>query len=331
MAVAQAPWTMRLVALLAMFSVATSTQRARPTRGPGDVHRYNGHRGVHHHNASLTTDCAGDFSNYHLVCDGLAWADGNCAFVANTGGGSCSTWCAAYGTTCYAAANDAWVGGVQVCEGEDAAHGRPGVPKTQSYCDATYAGQLCVCDTGGAAATPAPPSTATATGDPHLQNIHGQRFDLMRPGHVELINIPRGGPVDRALFAVQADARRLGGDCADLYFQTVNVTGTWADEVRAGGMTFTAGEARDETPQIAGWTSFGPLKLKVTRGHTSQGIKYLNVYVKNLGLTEAAVGGLLGEDDFVEATKPDIMCKNSVSLAKLTKTAPSRSAATVVS
>ena len=44
----------------------------------------------------------------------------------------------------------------------------------------------------------------------------------------------------------------------------------------------------------------------------------MNVYVKNLGHTEAAVGGLLGEDDYTEVTKPDVMCQKSMSLTKAT-------------
>jgi len=61
-----------------------------------------------------------------------------------------------------------------------------------------------------------------ATGDPHLQNVLGQRFDLMKPGEHVLINIPRGRQKN-ALLRVQADARQLGGQCADMYFQEVNI------------------------------------------------------------------------------------------------------------
>ena len=78
---------------------------------------------------------------------------------------------------------------------------------------------------GLAQAPTAAPTPATATGDPHLQNVHGERFDLMTPGKVTLVNIPRGKRVEDALLAVEADARRLGGHCADMYFQTVNITG----------------------------------------------------------------------------------------------------------
>ena len=56
-----------------------------------------------------------------------------------------------------------------------------------------------------------------ATGDPHLQNVHGERFDLMKPGKHVLINIPKGDPVENALFRVVAEASRSGGQCADMY------------------------------------------------------------------------------------------------------------------
>jgi len=58
-----------------------------------------------------------------------------------------------------------------------------------------------------------------ATGDPHLQNVHGERFDLMNPGKHVLINIPKGDPVENALFRVVAEASRLGGECADMYWE----------------------------------------------------------------------------------------------------------------
>merc|ERR1719515_651271 len=96
----------------------------------------------------------------------------------------------------------------------------------------------------GGPPTPAPapaggPSAAgggaAAVGDPHLQNVHGERFDLMKPGKHVLINIPRGVGAEKSLLRVQADARQLSGKCADMYFQEVNVTGSWADAKKAGG------------------------------------------------------------------------------------------------
>merc|ERR1719311_1704778 len=95
-----------------------------------------------------------------------------------------------------------------------------------------------ICEMPTPAPTPAPtpsptpdptpaPAPASATGDPHLQNIYGERFDLMRPGKHVLINIPRGASVENALLQVEADAENMGGRCADMYFQELNITGVW--------------------------------------------------------------------------------------------------------
>ena len=87
--------------------------------------------------------------------------------------------------------------------------------------------------------------------------------------------------------------------------------------MRAGGLTFTAGGSRNDTLQDAqGWMRFGPLKVKVVHGRTSQGSTYLNFYVKHLFEVDAAVGGLLGEDDHTEAATPERGCLKKISLHK---------------
>jgi len=153
---------------------------------------------------------------------------------------------------------------------------------------------------------------ASATGDPHLKNVHGERFDLMRQGKVVLINIPRGKPVEDALLVVGADVRRLGGHCAELYFQRLNVTGVWADEAHAGGFAFDAQTFREARAE---WAKFGPLELKVVLGRTEKGIPYLNFLVKHLGAAGFDVGGLLGEDDHSEVATPEEQCHKIVSLS----------------
>jgi len=154
-------------------------------------------------------------------------------------------------------------------------------------------------------------TSASATGDPHLQNLHGERFDLTRPGKFALIHIPRGQPVEDALLVVEADASQLGGQCTDMYFVKLNVTGAWADAVQAGGLRFDTDSARDEAPK---WAKLGPVELKVARGRTAEGVKYLNVFVKHLGRAGFAVGGILGEDDHEDASAPQGSCVQRVSL-----------------
>jgi len=160
--------------------------------------------------------------------------------------------------------------------------------------------------------TPGPTADAgIAVGDPHLQNIHGDRFDLMREGTHVLINIPRGMSAENALLRVQADAARLGGHCADMYFQGVNITGSWAEARQPGGYRYTASQHEAQTP---GWVGMGKVELKVVHGHSVSGYQYLNFYVKHLGRAGFAVGGLLGDDDHGDVIVPPEACAKHLSL-----------------
>jgi len=160
-----------------------------------------------------------------------------------------------------------------------------------------------------------------ATGDPHLQNVHGERFDLMKPGVHLLINIPRGVPAEDAFLRVQADARRLGGSCADMYFQEVNVTGSWAEAKQDGGYRYAASQRVFETPE---WLACGKVELKVVHGHTQRGLQYLNFYVRHLSRAGFVVGGLLGEDDHRDATTPPASCTHHASLLETSSAALDR-------
>jgi hypothetical protein len=164
----------------------------------------------------------------------------------------------------------------------------------------------------------ATPGGAAATGDPHLQNVHGERFDLMKPGNHVLLNIPRGMSAENALLRVQADARRLGGHCADMYFQELNITGAWPEAKQAGGYHFAVSQRAVKSP---GWLAFGPwfrkVQLKVVHGLTEGGLKYLNFYVKHLGRVGLAVGGLLGEDDHKDVSIPSAACGREMTLLEV--------------
>jgi len=155
---------------------------------------------------------------------------------------------------------------------------------------------------------------ASAVGDPHLQNIHGERFDLMKEGRHVLISIPRGKEAQQALLRVQADARRLGGQCADMYFQELNVTGSWAEAKQAGGYHYSVVQGAVEAPE---WVAFGKVELKVARGHTLGGVAYLNVLLRNLKNVAMPIGGLLGEDSHELESKPSDSCKKTISLIQV--------------
>jgi len=182
-----------------------------------------------------------------------------------------------------------------------------------------------------ASTSAAPASTSTtknavhAIGDPHLQNILGQHFDLMQPGRHTLMNIPRTAPQEDALFRVTARADRLGGNCADIYFEALNVTGQWVEATTLGfgGLRFSADSGSDDymgsvsDDYMARWLTFGPVDLKVVRGHLLDGSAYLNLFLKNVKQTGHHVGGLLGEDDHEQEATPSATCQQTLALVGL--------------
>jgi len=150
-------------------------------------------------------------------------------------------------------------------------------------------------------------------GDPHLTNMYGERYDLYQTGVQVLLQIPRKnflGP-RRTLLRLEADARRIGSVCSDVYFQVVKISGHWTNQTAP--LEFFA--SSDDKPNHMEWTRFGKVELRVVNGTTRQGTKYLNVFAKNLGNAGYAVGGLLGGDSNTEAATPDQKCTNTLSLS----------------
>jgi hypothetical protein len=152
-----------------------------------------------------------------------------------------------------------------------------------------------------------------------LVNVHGQHFDVMKPGVHVLLLVPFRATRSDALLVVEADAQRIGDACADTYFMSVNMTGTWVENkvtslgLKGGhGLFFTAGTkaAGTGTP----WMSFGKVWLKVRHGRTNAGTAYLNFFARNLRHTGQLVGGLLGEDDHTEVATMSNACKKTLAL-----------------
>jgi len=154
-----------------------------------------------------------------------------------------------------------------------------------------------------------------------MQNVFGERFDLMAPGRHVLVNIPRGERAEKVLLRVQADARRMGESCSDMYFQALNVTGSWAEAKQAGGYHYSASQS--EVGTLPEWVAFGKVELKIVRGRTDGGVSYLNVFVKHLRRSGFAVGGLLGEDDHSDVSTPAPECVEMLALQKVRAHQPS--------
>jgi len=168
----------------------------------------------------------------------------------------------------------------------------------------------------GSTITAATSASAQSTGDPHLQNIHGERFDVMKPGEHVLIHIPRQERLENALLHVQAVAQTLGVACEDTYFVRINVTGKWPSALRPGGFTFKADDP--DSGAESKWMSLhglsNGLQMKVVHGQTQQGIRYLNFYIKHLDRAGFPVGGLLGEDDHEDVSTLPRACERRMAL-----------------
>jgi len=161
------------------------------------------------------------------------------------------------------------------------------------------------------------PSGVAAVGDPHLQNVRGDRFDVMQEGNHVLINIPRGMSAETSLLRVTAAAVRLGRHCADMYFQVINITGSWAEAKHVGGYHYSVSQGVATSGR---WAAFGKVELKVVHGRMESGITYLNFYAKHLGRTGFDVGGLLGLDDHDDVMTPPAACFKQMSLKALKTT-----------
>ncbi|CAK0872350.1 unnamed protein product [Prorocentrum cordatum] len=77
-----------------------------------------------------------------------------------------------------------------------------------------------------------------------------------------------------------------------MYFTEVNISGAWTRRHRSESLMWAA-EGVD--PGHSKWINFHDIRVKVVRGHTLAGTRYLNVYLRGLNRAKFAIGGLLGE------------------------------------
>jgi len=168
-----------------------------------------------------------------------------------------------------------------------------------------------ICDT----ITTTPSPTPSAVGDPHLVNIHGERFDILRSGRYKLLQVPFEADKKSVLLAASADVSRIGGRCEDMYFTAINITGQWSREHRK--TMFIAGTAPPQTS--TGWVHYGPVSLKLVHGRTSAGMPYLNFFVRHMAKVGYRVGGLLGEGDHTRASTPASECQRHMQLVLKTE------------
>merc|ERR1719424_1477131 len=153
--------------------------------------------------------------------------------------------------------------------------------------------------------------SVSAVGDPHMTSITGSKFDISRPGNHTLLHIPRHSGQEASLVSVRALVKHEGSACLDMYINALHMTGKWADDILPGGLSFFANQHNQAHRH---WLPFGKMQLKVVRGTTLSGVKYLNLLAKHLNKLSMPIGGILGLDDHTEAATPENHCKRTMSL-----------------
>jgi len=136
-------------------------------------------------------------------------------------------------------------------------------------------------------------SAASGTGDPHLSNVFGERFDVYKEGVHKLLQVPRGAELSETLLLLEAVAMRLGGTCADLYFKMITISGSWTNQSDALRFSAACLPQQEGCRGSMGWKPFGTIDLKVVSGRTHSGIDYLNVFAKHFDRAGLTLGGLL--------------------------------------
>jgi len=149
----------------------------------------------------------------------------------------------------------------------------------------------------------------SATGDPHLANLRGEKFDLLQRGKHMLIQVPRFAGPEQTLLRVDADV--TGGiSCNYSFIKGINITGKWAAEHNkhlTQGFRFIARPQSPPSKRVKAWRhNLGPVHAKVTYGHMPSGLAYLNFHVDGLAELGLPVGGLLGVDGHANVSSKQV-------------------------
>jgi len=191
------------------------------------------------------------------------------------------------------------------------------------------------------APTPSPAS-ASASGDPHLTNTRGERFDIFKSGQMEFLRVPYESVTKNANFTVLATIQGVSDSiekCKEYrYITSLRFGGAWL-----GDQLLDVAMHEQQMVVLLGGVkvkpSLQPLpignmqlnmpnerQLHVGVGATwidvSRDIQplhfFLNMQARSLGSLGCRIGGLLGEDDHVGVSTPPSGCDRGLLQKPLT-------------
>jgi len=193
---------------------------------------------------------------------------------------------------------------------------------------------------------PPPTSTASAAGDPHLVNIHGEHFSIFQSGHVTFLRVPYESKAADADFTLNAkiESDNATNKCERAQYITRLLFGgsrfqgeplkVHLDSIRPGSVQKEMKVLHGDAPvmpspdpiQVAPKVKLTMhnttrLVLKVDRASVVVDLQYyfLNVKASSFKSLGEKLGGLLGEDDHSHFAMMPAGCEREVGTRFQTK------------
>jgi len=163
--------------------------------------------------------------------------------------------------------------------------------------------------------TPSPtptPIAVSAVGDPHISNLLGQRFDLAAARQHVLVPFPSFA-INKTVLRMTANVHKICGACSNffLYLRLGHDR-----QMSRGKHSSSSGKAFAGKLRMGkkAWAKYGKVPVTVAQGRTTNGVRYFNVFTKDLANKGYLVGGPWGIGDHTAARLPDPERKNTVTL-----------------
>jgi len=193
-------------------------------------------------------------------------------------------------------------------------------------------------------------TVATGSGDPHMTNIMGEKFDIWRLGEVELLRIPQSSTWSNASLRMIATVTERGNNSGNAcvkapYMTAMRLHGSWLDgqevfiTMIGGKMKVSVGKdgfsgQNDELPisvmpkLVGGFNKQIGSVVKIRRFNERQASLlmgsamitvthdnhphhfFLNMAARRLKTLGLDIGGILGMDDHTEASKRPAYCSD---------------------
>lgn len=188
---------------------------------------------------------------------------------------------------------------------------------------------------------------AKVKGDPHAQNLAGQKFDILALGTLSFLTVKETKTLSSStVSALELDGTitRVGRDCSQTFISNVTLRGSWLKEItgrevlsvravpsvpveKAMEIGFEGQwQAASDVAKIANKLNTEPRSVTIDFDSKFPGLKFkasthqhhkwnfLNVDVQGLGqlantMSNVQIGGILGYDDFTHAIEAPADCK----------------------